>query len=67
MGELGQLAVYLPHIKNVRIVCVGDLMLDRYIYGEVERISPEAPIPVIRWGGREMWFEMLRRWARRSL
>jgi D-beta-D-heptose 7-phosphate kinase / D-beta-D-heptose 1-phosphate adenosyltransferase len=48
MGELGQLAVYLPHIKNVRIVCVGDLMLDRYIYGEVERISPEAPIPVIR-------------------
>lgn len=27
-------------------MCVGDLMLDRYIYGKVERISPEAPIPV---------------------
>jgi len=39
---------YLPMFKNVRIVCVGDLMLDRFIYGEVERISPEAPIPIIR-------------------
>src|SRR5690606_4689580 len=28
--------------------CVGDLMLDRYVYGEVSRISPEAPIPVLK-------------------
>ncbi len=48
MSELGQLATYLPRFKDVRIVCVGDVMLDRFIYGEVERISPEAPIPVIR-------------------
>ena len=27
--------------------CVGDVMLDRYVYGQVERISPEAPIPVL--------------------
>ena len=31
-----------------RILVVGDLMLDRYIYGSVERISPEAPVPVVR-------------------
>jgi D-beta-D-heptose 7-phosphate kinase/D-beta-D-heptose 1-phosphate adenosyltransferase len=30
-----------------RILCVGDVMLDRYVYGQVERISPEAPIPVL--------------------
>ncbi|MCC7166212.1 MAG: D-glycero-beta-D-manno-heptose-7-phosphate kinase [Rhodospirillales bacterium] len=29
------------------MVCAGDLMLDRYVYGEVRRISPEAPIPVL--------------------
>jgi D-beta-D-heptose 7-phosphate kinase/D-beta-D-heptose 1-phosphate adenosyltransferase len=31
-----------------RIVVVGDLMLDRYLTGSVERISPEAPVPVVR-------------------
>lgn len=31
---------------EMQILCIGDLMLDRYIYGQVERISPEAPIPV---------------------
>jgi len=31
-----------------RIVLVGDFMLDRYIYGDAERISPEAPVPVLR-------------------
>ncbi len=30
------------------ILVVGDLMLDRYIYGEVNRISPEAPVPVVQ-------------------
>ena len=31
-----------------RILVVGDLMVDRYLYGTVERISPEAPVPVVR-------------------
>lgn len=31
-----------------RVLVVGDLMLDRYLWGEVERISPEAPVPVLR-------------------
>lgn len=34
--------------RRVRILVVGDLMLDRYILGEVDRISPEAPVPVLR-------------------
>ncbi len=31
-----------------RVLVVGDIMLDRYIWGDVERISPEAPVPVVR-------------------
>lgn len=34
------------HLKKVAVV--GDIMLDRYVYGSVDRISPEAPIPVLR-------------------
>src|SRR3979411_2586314 len=34
-------------IKSQTVLCVGDLMLDEFIYGEVSRISPEAPAPVI--------------------
>jgi D-beta-D-heptose 7-phosphate kinase/D-beta-D-heptose 1-phosphate adenosyltransferase len=33
---------------RVKLLVVGDLMLDRYILGEVDRISPEAPVPVLR-------------------
>src|SRR5450631_563508 len=29
------------------VLCVGDLMLDEFVYGEVSRISPEAPAPVL--------------------
>lgn len=37
----------------VRVLVVGDVMLDRYWFGEVERISPEAPVPVVHVGKRE--------------
>ena len=33
---------------NRRILLVGDFMLDRYVFGDAERISPEAPVPVLR-------------------
>ena len=33
---------------RLRVLVIGDLMLDRYIVGEVDRISPEAPVPVLR-------------------
>ena len=29
------------------VLCVGDVMLDRFVYGVVERISPESPVPVL--------------------
>jgi rfaE bifunctional protein kinase chain/domain len=34
--------------KNARVLVVGDAMLDRYWIGEVERISPEAPVPIVK-------------------
>jgi D-beta-D-heptose 7-phosphate kinase/D-beta-D-heptose 1-phosphate adenosyltransferase len=33
---------------QLKILVIGDVMLDRYIFGEVDRISPEAPVPVLR-------------------
>ncbi len=36
------------HTGKARILVVGDVMLDRYWFGEVTRISPEAPVPVVR-------------------
>lgn len=38
----------LDSFQNVKILVVGDVMLDRYWWGEVTRISPEAPVPVVR-------------------
>jgi len=37
----------IERFETARVVCLGDIMLDRYVYGRVDRISPEAPIPVI--------------------
>ena len=48
MTEHSALAARVPTLSGVEILCVGDVMLDRFVYGEVERISPEAPIPVVR-------------------
>lgn len=38
----------MKNLEDVNILVVGDIMLDRYIYGDVHRISPEAPVPVIK-------------------
>ena len=38
----------LPLIPDLPILVVGDIILDHYYYGEVERISPESPVPVVR-------------------
>src|SRR5882724_2511861 len=37
----------LLETKKLTVLCIGDLMLDDFVYGEVSRISPEAPAPVI--------------------
>ena len=42
-----ELKKILDSFKNVKIGVVGDLMLDDYIIGSVDRISPEAPVPVV--------------------
>jgi rfaE bifunctional protein kinase chain/domain len=44
----------LNQAPGVRILVVGDLMLDRYITGSVERISPEAPVPVVKVEGESL-------------
>ena len=37
----------IPDCSNARVLVVGDVMLDRYWFGDVSRISPEAPVPVV--------------------
>ncbi len=40
-------------VARARVLVIGDVMLDRYWFGEVERISPEAPVPVVHVAKRE--------------
>jgi D-glycero-beta-D-manno-heptose-7-phosphate kinase len=44
---IDQLESLLLAIRNKRVLVVGDLMLDRFLWGSVSRISPEAPVPVV--------------------
>ncbi len=39
--------IRIPDWRSSRVVVLGDLILDRFVYGHVHRISPEAPIPVV--------------------
>src|SRR5690349_12020055 len=41
-------------LPKARIVLLGDLMLDRYIYANAERLSPEAPVPVLHYQNEEI-------------
>lgn len=41
------MAIQVPHFEQARVLIVGDVMLDRYWSGETDRISPEAPIPIV--------------------
>jgi D-beta-D-heptose 7-phosphate kinase/D-beta-D-heptose 1-phosphate adenosyltransferase len=47
LPSVDRLLARLPLLANAQAVVIGDVMLDRYVYGSVERISPEAPIPVL--------------------
>jgi len=53
MADNSELLPYVDRLKTARVLCIGDVMLDHYVYGQVERVSPEAPIPVL-WIEREM-------------
>ena len=43
----------VERLPRSRVVLVGDLMLDRYVYGNAERLSPEAPVPVLHYQREE--------------
>jgi len=43
-----RLAALVGRFRRVRVLVLGDLMLDRFVWGDVRRISPEAPVPVVR-------------------
>ena len=74
---MGQLTIIPEKIKKIvkkfndtSIIVVGDIMLDEYLWGDVRRISPEAPVPVVhvesvsrRLGARQMWCKTFKSWA----
>ncbi len=45
--ELRRLERLVASFERLRLLVVGDAMLDEYVWGEVERVSPEAPVPVV--------------------
>jgi D-beta-D-heptose 7-phosphate kinase / D-beta-D-heptose 1-phosphate adenosyltransferase len=47
MADNTDLIPLIERLQSARVLCIGDVMLDHYVYGQVERVSPEAPIPVL--------------------
>jgi rfaE bifunctional protein kinase chain/domain len=48
---IARLKRLVPRLRNTRIGVVGDLMLDRYLWGNAWRLSPEAPVAIVDFGG----------------
>ena len=48
MSRMSRLLALVNKFRRTHLLVVGDLVLDRFIWGDVERISPEAPVPVLR-------------------
>jgi D-beta-D-heptose 7-phosphate kinase/D-beta-D-heptose 1-phosphate adenosyltransferase len=48
MASEAEIQSCLQRLADVHVTCVGDLMLDRFVQGWVHRVSPEAPVPVLR-------------------
>lgn len=44
---MADIKTIIENFSNVKILIVGDVMLDRYLWGSVNRISPEAPVPIV--------------------
>jgi D-beta-D-heptose 7-phosphate kinase/D-beta-D-heptose 1-phosphate adenosyltransferase len=44
-----RLIEFVENLPHSRIVLIGDLMLDRYLYGNAERLSPDAPVPILHY------------------
>ena len=47
-ADTARFSAWRERVARARVLVVGDVMLDRYWFGDVERISPEAPVPVVR-------------------
>lgn len=43
----GQLKEYIDSFVNARVLVIGDIIMDEFIWGDVSRISPEAPVPIV--------------------
>lgn len=52
-ADLAKIAHFFDNLSNVTILIVGDVMIDAYLRGNVDRISPEAPVPVVALKKRE--------------
>ncbi|MBL6933048.1 MAG: bifunctional heptose 7-phosphate kinase/heptose 1-phosphate adenyltransferase, partial [Rhodospirillales bacterium] len=48
MSARASLITLCENLKYARVLCIGDVILDHFHYGSVDRISPEAPIPVLK-------------------
>jgi D-beta-D-heptose 7-phosphate kinase/D-beta-D-heptose 1-phosphate adenosyltransferase len=53
--DLNRLEQILDHATSRRIIVIGDLMLDEFVWGKVGRISPEAPVPVVEVTGESFY------------
>src|SRR5439155_1231986 len=47
------LRAVVDRLRGCRVLVIGDAMIDEYIKGDVSRISPEAPVPVLEWRSEE--------------
>ena len=47
-AEASRFSTWRDRVARARVLIAGDVMLDRYWFGDVERISPEAPVPVVK-------------------
>ena len=57
----------LAAARKARVLVVGDVMLDQFIWGGVSRISPEAPVPVVEFQRESFWPRSMspqKSWAR---
>ncbi|PHN06727.1 bifunctional heptose 7-phosphate kinase/heptose 1-phosphate adenyltransferase [Flavilitoribacter nigricans] len=50
---MDQIANTFEAFNRLRVLIIGDVMIDRYLRGRVQRISPEAPVPVVQWQDNE--------------
>src|SRR5689334_14390388 len=48
MVEAARLRALVRRFAGTRVLVIGDLMLDQFVWGDVSRISPEAPVPIVR-------------------